>query len=456
MATLHDYIDANFERFLEELKEFLRIPSISTDPTHQAEVRKGADWLAEKMEAVGIPARVNDTDGHPIVTGEKMEAGAGAPTLLVYGHYDVQPPDPLDLWESGPFDPIVKGDDLIARGAVDDKGQLFIHVKAAEAYRETGSTPPVNLKYIFEGEEEIGSASLIEFVSGNREKLACDAVVVSDTGMISADHPSLTVGLRGLCYMEVLLKGPNRDLHSGSYGGAVENPANALANFIRRMRNEQTGRVLVPGFYDKVVDLTPEEREAYAALPHDDQAYREDLGVPALTGEAGYGTLERSSARPTLDVNGMISGFTGEGAKTIIPSWARAKISMRLVPNQDPEEIADLFEAYAKKIVPPTIRLELTRHHGGYPSLISLDSPGLRAARVAVEKGFGQSPLLCREGGSIPIVSIFEKELRAPVILLGFGLPDDRIHSPNEKFNLKQFQKGIHTVAHFLEEYTRV
>jgi acetylornithine deacetylase/succinyl-diaminopimelate desuccinylase-like protein len=452
MPSVHDYIDDNLDRYVEELKDFLKIPSVSSDSKHKEDVRRAAEWLGGKMEEAGIRVEMHDTSGHPILTGEKMDAGDGAPTVLVYGHFDVQPPDPLDLWESGPFEPVVKGGDLVARGSADDKGQVYIYVKAAEAFQKSGAKLPVNMKFVIEGEEEVGSPNLGPFVTENKDRLSCNAVLVSDTAMFSPDHPSLTVGLRGLCYMEVKFTGPNRDLHSGSYGGAVENPAIALARFIAGLKDDKE-RVTIPGFYDKVRDLTDEERKNFAALPHDEEAFKKDLGVKALAGEEGYTTVERKWARPSLDVNGMISGFTGEGAKTIIPSWASAKISMRLVPDQDPLEIAELFESHVRKAAPDTVAVEVVRHHGGKPSVVSPENPAMQAAMAAVEKSFGKKPLLQREGGSIPIVAVFEEELDAPVILMGFGLPDDRIHSPNEKFTLKNYYRGIHTVAQYLEEF---
>src|SRR5699024_10992486 len=392
-------------------------------------------FLIRKLESLEIDrVELFETDGNPIVFGELI-TDEQAPTVLVYGHYDVQPPDPLELWNTAPFEPTLRHVDIYALGSSDDKGQSFTHVKALESYLKSGNDFPVNIKFIFEGEEEIGSPHLVPFIKEHKELLACDMVLISDTSMFAEDTPSITYGLRGMAYMEVDVVGPNRDLHSGVYGGAVENPANALAEIINKLKDDE-GVIQIPGFYDNVEKLSQEDREAYKKLPFDEEAYQEDLGLDALHGERGYSTLERASARPTLDVNGMWSGYQGEGAKTVLPSKAGAKISMRLVPNQEPKRIAKLFKEYVESIAPDTVTVTVTEHHGGHPAITDLSFYGLKAAGDAFEEIYCKLPLFTREGGSIPIVSDFQKILGAQSILMGFGLNSDAIHSPNEKFAL--------------------
>jgi len=373
---------------------------------------------------------------------------------LVYGHYDVQPPDPLELWDSPPFEPVVKDNMIYARGACDDKGQLYMHVKAYDAMSKNGGIP-CNLKFIFEGEEEVGSVNLGTFVKQYKDKLACDVVLISDTSMIANDVPSITTGLRGLCYVEVEVTGPNRDLHSGVYGGAVANPINVLCDMIASLQDKD-GRITIPGFYDDVVEVSPAERAEMNKAPFAIEAYKRDLGIKEVKGETGYTSLERTSIRPTLDVNGMWGGYIGEGAKTVLPSKAFAKISMRLVPNQDPEKIPVLFEEHFKKITPPYVSVKVTRHHGGQPVVVPTDTPEYQAAAMAMEKTFGKKPLPQRSGGSIPICALFEQELGVKTVLLGFGLDSDNIHSPNEKYGLFNFYKGIETIPYFHKYYAEL
>ncbi len=436
------------ERQRAELFELLSIPSISAEPAHKADMQRAAQWLLTKLQAMGVKSEIIPTPGHALVYGEHM-AAKGAPTVLIYGHYDVQPVDPLELWTTPPFAPAIRDGAVFARGSSDDKGQVLCHLLAVEALlAETGGLP-VNLKLLIEGEEEVGSPNLTPFVGANREKLACDALVVSDSAFFAKGVPSLVYGLRGLCYIEVFVQGPNRDLHSGSFGGGVTNPADALAGMIAALHDSER-RVAVPGFYDKVRPLSPAEREEYKRLPHDDEAYMKELGVGGLIGEAGYSTLERVSGRPTLEVNGIWGGYTGEGAKTVLPAKAAAKISCRLVPDQDPDDIARLLEARLKALAPAGITVEVKQHHGGKPFIAALDSPFIEAGKAALAAAFGKQPVLAREGGSIPVVEAFSRELKAPVVLMGLGLPDDNPHSPNEKLDLEQFHKGIETAAHFL------
>jgi acetylornithine deacetylase/succinyl-diaminopimelate desuccinylase-like protein len=450
MSSTISYIDEHKEEFKEQLFEFLRIPSISTDSSKKGEVKKAAQFLSDRLNDLGLDqVEIFDTPGNPIVYAEYMPHD-DRPTVLVYGHYDVQPPDPMDLWETPPFEPTVRDGDIYARGSSDDKGQSFTHVKALEAYIKSDATFPVNIKFIFEGEEEIGSPSLVPFLEEHKDLLECDMVLISDTSMYAQDTPSITYGLRGLAYMEIKLTGPNRDLHSGTYGGAVDNPLNVLANMIAKLKDED-GHIQIPGFYDDVVELTADDRETYENLPFDEEAYMEELGVEALHGEKGYCTKERASARPTLDVNGIWGGYQGEGAKTVLPSKGGAKVSMRLVPNQDPKKIAQLFKDYIEQIAPDTVDVEVVEHHGGHPAITDLSFYGLQAAAKAFKKIYGKEPLFTREGGSIPIVADFQKILGAESILMGFGLDSDAIHSPNEKFSLKDFYRGIKTSATFFE-----
>lgn len=450
MNTVQRYIEEHKDQFKEELFDLLRIPSISTNSDHKDDIRDAAGFLVKRLEALDLDrVELFETDGNPIVYGELI-TDASKPTVLVYGHYDVQPPDPEELWNTPPFEPTVRDNDIYARGSSDDKGQSYTHIKSLEAYRKTDTDFPVNIKYIFEGEEEIGSPNLVPFIEEHKEMLECDMVLISDTAMFAEDTPSITYGLRGLAYMQLELTGPNRDLHSGVYGGAVDNPANVLCEIIAQLKDED-GVVQIPGFYDDVKELTEEEREAYRKLPFDEEQYKEDLGLSELKGEKGYSTLERTSGRPTLDVNGLWSGYQGEGAKTVLPAKAGAKVSMRLVADQDPDTISDLFADFVRSLVPDTVNLEVHKHHGGYPAMTDLSFYGLHAAAEAFEEVYGKEPLFAREGGSIPIVADFQKILGAQSILMGFGLTSDAIHSPNEKFSLKDFYRGIETSAKFFE-----
>ncbi len=446
-----DYVQSNHERFLEELKEYLRIPSISTDSAHADDVASCAQWLAEHLREIGIEeVDVEQTDGHPIVYAEHCTA-PGKPTILIYGHYDVQPPDPLDLWQTPPFEPDVRDGKIFARGATDDKGQLFAHLKGLQAHLDTRGELPVNIKLLIEGEEEVGSPNLTPWVIANKERLACDAVVISDSSMFAPGLPTITYGLRGLTYFEVTVHGPGHDLHSGLFGGTVPNPINELAKIIAQLHDDE-GRVAIPGFYDDVIALTDEERAQFAELPFDDEAYRAETGAPGLQGETGYTTLERKWARPTLDCNGIWGGFTGEGAKTVLASHATAKISCRLVPGQDPAKVLELAKAYIEEIAPATVTVDFVEHHGGDPVLIDRDNDSVRAACRALRKSWDADPVFTRGGGSIPVVATFANELGSPTILMGLGLDDDRLHSPNEKFNLDCFYKGIETSAYLWNE----
>jgi len=448
---IQQYIDTNIEQFKQELFDLLRIPSVSTDTRHKCDVNEAARFLRDRFEDAGLEnVTIYDTPGHPIVYGDWLHAGADKPTVLFYGHYDVQPPDPLDLWTNDPFEPTVIDGKVYARGSADDKGQAYIHVKSIASYLKTGTPIPVNVKIIIEGEEEIGSPHLVPFLEEQKELLACDMVTISDTSMFAEDVPSITYGLRGLAYMEVEVFGPNRDLHSGVYGGAVANPLNVLCEMIASLKDDN-GVIQIPGFYDKVKPLTEDERAAYKALPFDEVAYAKELGVEEVFGEAGYSSLERATGRPTLDVNGIWGGYQGEGAKTVLPAKVAAKISMRLVPDQDPDEISKLFEEHFKKIAPKSVNVKVHAHHGGYPVITELDFYGMRAAAQAFEDIYGKAPLFTREGGSIPIVAAFKNILGVSSILMGFGLNSDNIHSPNEKFSLKDFHRGIKTSARFLE-----
>lgn len=445
MDDVLSWLEVQETEILDDLFTFLRISSVSADPAHVADVRRCAEWLAGAFRAAGLAATVEETGGHPAVVAE-WRGAPGAPTVLVYGHYDVQPPEPLEAWTSAPFEPVVRDGNVVARGASDDKGQLFCHLAAVRGHLAERGRLPVNLIFLIEGEEESGSAHLEPFLQANRERLRCDAVVVSDSSQFAPGIPALTYGLRGLAYLEAVLRGPARDLHSGSFGGAVQNPANALARMLAALHDPR-GRVAVPGFYDDVRPLEDWERAAFAALPFDEEAYRESLGVDALPGEEGYTVLERVWARPTLDVNGLWSGYTGEGAKTVIPSLASAKLSCRLVPDQDPERVAALVEGRLRALAPPGCRVAVRYLHGARPVLVPVDAPAVRAASEALRRGFGAEPVFIREGGSIPVVEAFKRLLGAPVVLLGFGRPDDRAHGPDEKLNLGDFVRGIRTSA---------
>lgn len=455
-----DYIQQNKDRFLNELLDLIRIPSVSADSRHKADMVKTAEFVKKSLIDAGADkAEICETAGHPIVYAEKI-IDPSKPTVLVYGHYDVQPPDPLNLWHSGPFEPVIKKTDLhpegaiFARGACDDKGQFFMHVKAFESMMKTNSLP-CNIKFMIEGEEEVGSSNLGKFLEGNKEKLKADVVLVSDTALVANDTPSIDVGLRGLAYMEVEVVGPNRDLHSGVYGGAVANPATILCKMIASMHDENN-HITIPGFYDKVATVSPADRKALGEIPYSEDEYKKDLGVKALWGEKGYTTIERTGIRPTLEVNGIWSGYTGEGAKTVLPSKANAKISMRLVPNQSSTEISKLFEEHFKKIAPDYVQVTVTPHHGGEPVITPTDSIPFMAASKAMEKTFGKKPIPTRGGGSIPIVALFEKVLGLKTVLFGFGLDSDNLHSPNEKYGLFNFYKGIETIPYFYQYFTEM
>jgi len=446
------YLEANKQRFLDELLDLLRIPSVSADSSRNADTYRCAEAVKDALLAAGCThAEICKTKGHPIVYAERM-VDPKLPTVLTYGHYDVQPPDPLDLWTSGPFDPVVCDGKIYARGACDDKGQVMMHVKALECMVQTQSLP-CNVKFMIEGEEEVGSSNLGKFLKSNKEKLKADIVLVSDTSMISMDTPSIETGLRGLAYMEVEVTGPNRDLHSGVYGGAVANPITILAKMIASLHDKQN-RVKVRGFYRDVVDLTPAERKALNDAPFDEAAYKKDLDVDALWGEEGYTTLERTGVRPTLELNGIWGGYTGEGAKTVLPSKAYAKISMRLVPNQDSKKIGRQFTKHFERIAPPGVRVKVTELHGGEPVVTPTDGKAYQAAAKAIETTFGKKPIPTRGGGSIPIVALFEKVLGLKTVLMGFGLDSDNIHSPNEHYGLFNYYKGIETIPHFYKNYS--
>lgn len=452
MDAALSYADEQMDRFVGELEDLLRIPSVSTDSAYAEEIQRAAEWLASHFREIGLHhSEVVSTDGHPIVYAEHV-TGEDKPTVVVYGHYDVQPPDPLDEWETEPFEPTRRDGALYARGACDDKGQMFMHVKAAEAYLEGEGEPPVNLKYVIEGEEETGSMAVGPFITNNADRLDADVVLISDTSMFSPDTPSITYGLRGLAYVEITLEGPNRDLHSGLYGGAVDNPIHALSRLIAGL-HDADHRVAVPGFYDDVRDLTEEERQTYADLPFDEREWKDAIGLTDARTEAGYSVVECLSARPTLDVNGIWSGYTGEGAKTVLPSQAHAKLSMRLVPEQEVEDVYDKLEAHLKSEVPDTMSLTYRRLHGGDPVLVDPTSPAMQAAQTAMGEVLGKEPLFVRHGGTIPVVAQFQKRLGLDSVLMGFGLDSDAIHSPNEHFGLDRFEQGIQSIIRFHQRY---
>jgi acetylornithine deacetylase/succinyl-diaminopimelate desuccinylase-like protein len=452
MNNTLNYIDANSERFVEELKEFLRIPSISANSSYDAETRRAAQFVAEEAGRIGLEnVKIMETPGYPVVYADWLHA-EGKPTVLIYGHYDVQPPEPLELWTNPPFEPTVRGDEIYARGSIDDKGQVFMHLKSLEALMRSTGGFPVNVKIIIEGEEEIGSPSLPSFLADHKDLLACDTVMISDTTMYDYEMPGITYGLRGLAYFELHVVGPDRDLHSGMFGGAVANPINALCELIAKMKDEK-GRIRLPGFYDDVIDVSPEERAELARLPYSAEEFGRMIKIPTTVGEAGYTDLERLWARPTLDVCGIWGGYQGEGAKTVLPSKAGAKVSMRLVANQDYRKVGDQLRRFVEEHTPAGVTVEVVELHGGPPALTPTDSVPMRAALSALEKAFGTKPFLIRSGGSIPIVANFEEELGAPVVLMGFGLPDQNAHSPDEKMNLKNYHRGIKSSALFLQEY---
>lgn len=448
-----EYIQSNQQRFLDELFELLRIPSVSADSSKKNDVRKAAEFIKDKLSAAGVDTvEICETPGHPIVFAEKI-INPALPTVLVYGHYDVQPPDPLDLWTSPPFEPVVKDGKIYARGSCDDKGQVYMHVKAFEAMTKLKSLS-CNIKFMIEGEEEVGSEHLGKFVAANKEKLKADVILISDTSIISLDQPSITVGLRGLSYMEVEVTGPNRDLHSGVYGGAVANPINVLSKMIASMHDEN-GYVTIPGFYDKVGELSAAEREAINKAPFNLDKYKKELDIEEIQGEKGYTTIERTGIRPTLDVNGIWGGYTGEGAKTVLPSKAYAKISMRLVPNQDHDEITQLFTKHFLSLAPKSVKVKVTALHGGQAAVTPTDSKAFKAASAAFEEVWGKRPIPTRDGGSIPIVALFKKELGLNTVLMGFGLDSDAIHSPNEHYGIKNFVLGIETITSFYKHFSK-
>ncbi len=458
MDAVQNYIKTNKDRFLNELFELLRIPSVSADPRHKKDMLTAAEWIKQNLSISGVDTvRVYETAGHPVVYAEKFVA-SNLPTILVYGHYDVQPADPLELWDSPPFEPIIKKTEIhpdgaiFARGSCDDKGQVFMHIKAFETMNITGHLP-CNVKFMIEGEEEVGSVNLEKFCLEHKEMLACDVILISDTSIIANNIPSITTGLRGLSYVEVEVIGPNKDLHSGVYGGGVANPINVLCAMIASLQDEDK-RITVDGFYDKVIELEEKEKKAVNSAPFDIEEYKKSLKINAESGEKGYSTIERTSTRPTLDVNGIWGGYIGEGAKTVLPSKAFAKISMRLVPDQDPEEITDLFKKHFMKIAPPGVSVQVRPHHGGHPVVTPIDTPEYMAAHLAMKDAFGKDPIPVRGGGSIPIVALFEKVLKVKTVLMGFGLNSDDIHSPNENYGLFNFYKGIETIPKYFANYT--
>ena len=450
-----EYARTHREKHLQQLLELIAIPSVSTLPEHQGDVRRAAEWLAAQMAAIGLDeVRIYPTEGHPIVYGQWLHA-PDAPTVLIYGHYDVQPPDPLDEWETPPFEPTVRDGNIYARGASDDKGQLFTHLKAVETYLETEGALPVNVKFVIEGEEEVGSPHLAAFIEENQRLLQADVALLSDSAILGPDQPAITYGLRGLAYMQVEVTGPDHDLHSGVFGGAVRNPAEALANIIAALKDER-GRIRIPGFYDDVRPLSDEERALLAQIPFDEAEFRARAGVSQTWGEEGYTVLEWITARPTLDVNGIWGGFAGEGSKTVIPARVGAKISMRLVPDQQPEHIAQLFADYVKRIAPPEVQVEVRYLTGVEAAIVDPNIPEMAAAVEAYTKAWGKRPLFTRTGGTVPVVSMIRRMLSIPTILMGFGLPDDRLHSPNEKFALDNFYRGIEASIWFMEALRRL
>jgi acetylornithine deacetylase/succinyl-diaminopimelate desuccinylase-like protein len=455
MDNVIDFINVNRDRYLEELKALLAIPSISALPEHAADVTHCAEWCADEMRRIGLEnAKLIPTPGNPVVYGDWLHA-EGAPTLLFYGHYDVQPVDPLNLWTSPPFEATIRDGEIYARGSADDKGQVFMHFKAVEAHIKQNGRLPVNIKFILEGEEEVGSAHLDDFIRDHKDDLKADVVVISDSAMFARGIPSICYGLRGLVYFQIDLRGSSTDLHSGSFGGAVANPGIVLAQMLAQMK-DRGGRIKIPGFYDDVVPLQEEERQAWATLPFNEKQYKKDFGIPKVFGETGFSTLERTWARPTFEVNGLLSGFTGEGAKTVLPAVAMAKVSMRLVANQDPDKIAQLFEAHVRDIAPKTVEVKVTRMHGGKPWMTSYDNPFVQAAGRAIERGFGRKPVFTREGGSIPVVSTFQEVLGLPSVLFGVGLPDENAHAPNEKLDVANFHNGIIASAILYQEIASI
>ena len=454
MQAVLDYLKQNESQAIAELCEYVRFPSVSAQPQHREDMGRCADWVARRCERAGLQARVCPTQGHPVVLASTPPQPGRRPRYLVYGHYDVQPPEPFELWKSPPFEPRIEGRSLFARGASDNKGQNLAHIRAVEAYLRTGTQLPCDLTFVIEGEEEVGSKSLGEFLKANRKELDCEAVVISDTGMPGPKFPALTSGLRGIAALEITLRGPSRDLHSGIFGGTVENPAMALCQLLARLR-DKNGRIAIPGFYDDVLPLSAADRRQFARLPYNRSQYQKLVGVPQLFGEKGFTPFEQRAARPTFEINGLTSGYQGEGSKTIIPAWARAKITIRLVPDQSPARILKLVTQRLKEICPPTVKMEIQAGHGAEPYLMSASSPAAQAALRALELAFERKPVLMREGGSIPIVNSFKKILGVDTLMLGLALPDDNAHSPNEKFDLDCFAKGQLMSAHLWQELSR-
>jgi len=454
MESIKNLLESSKQQFLDELFELLRIPSVSADPKHKGDVAKAAEFVKKKLSDAGADnVEVFPTKGHPIVYGEKI-IDPNLPTIVVYGHYDVQPADPINLWTSPPFEPVIKNDKIYARGSCDDKGQVYMHIKAFDLMMKT-KTLPCNVKFMIEGEEEVGSENLGDFVKNNKAKLKGNVILISDTSMIANDTPSIDVGLRGLSYMEVEVTGPNRDLHSGVYGGAVANPINILCKMIADMIDENR-HITIPGFYDDVLNVSDEDRAEMAKAPFNLDDYKKDLAINEVLGEKGYSTLERTSIRPTLDVNGIWGGYTGEGSKTVLPSKASAKISMRLVPNQKSAKMSALFQKYFESVAPSYVKVKVTAHHGGEPVLTPTDSIAFKASSMAMEKTFGKKPIPTRSGGSIPIVALFEQELGIKSVLMGFGLDSDNIHSPDEHYGIFNYMKGIETIPYFFKYYTEL
>lgn len=450
-----EFLSQHHDRYEQELIEILKIPSISSNPENQDDIRDMAKLLKNEMRSIGMDeVKILETGGHPVVYSEWLGAPE-KPTLLIYGHYDVQPVDPIDLWDSPPFEPVIKNGKVFARGSADDKGQIYIHLKAIEAWLSTQGNLPVNVKLLFEGEEEIGSTHLEGFIKKHKEMLSADYVVISDTPMFREGYPGITYGLRGLAYLQINLRGTSTDLHSGSFGGLVKNPINALVEILAQLKDED-GRILIPGFYDDVLPITENEHEKLSNLPFDARKFADSISAPALFGEAGYDDLERLWARPTLDINGIWGGFQGEGAKTVIPAEAHAKVSMRLVADQDPDDIAKKFTAFVQSLIPESMEAEIDSMHGGFGYLTDLDNPGLQAGVRALRKAFGKEVDFLREGGSIPIVKVFAELIQAPVLLMGYGLPDQNAHAPNENFSLYNFHKGIESIVYFFEEVSNL
>ena len=457
MKDLFEYFKSNDERYLNELAQFIAIPSISADPKRRKDITKTATFVEKQLKSAGLKnVKQYATKGNPVVYGEWLGA-PGAPTVLIYGHYDVQPVEPVSLWKTPPFEMTIRNGKMFARGTADDKGQVFIHFKVIEAYLKNRKKLPVNVKMIVEGEEEVGSTNLAEFVKKHRALLSCDTILISDTNMLGKDQPSITYGLRGLTYLEVSVTSLSGDQHSGTYGGAVANPIQVLAEMLVQCKDPKTSKVKIPGFYDDVVPLGRKERNELAKIPHNDEKYARGLGATMTFGEKGFSTVERTGARPTFEINGIWGGHTGDGVKTVLPASAHAKVSMRLVANQDPGKIAKLFIDYFKSVAPPSVKADVKLYdNNGYAALTPIESPGMKAAAAAIKKVFKKDPFYTREGGSIPVVADFQQLLGVDAILLGFGLPDDNLHAPNEKMDLRQFRAGLATVSYFLEEYAKV